>query len=258
MMIPCAFTRLIESTETKGNLFCPIGNIVMAGEDVRKRCVSVDGESSVICYAPDFRPCTKPKGGDIMTAVSDEVKLVDRSCSKGEIAHSYLCNLPKDEDEASEEILCAIEKMMEDIDPQISMENDGIGAYEYWGFKGYDHGHDYMLCEGNSAGRVTLEVDISNVDCDPMELAKEFIGHVDVTRTVGGCRCDFDYDEETGRYYGPRKCNCPPEEQVSVHSEVELKLFKQENKTWKDGKYERKTVYKVVMVLDLAWCNCEG
>jgi len=28
-----------------------------------------------------------------------------------------------------------------------SVENDGIGSYEYWGFKGYDHGHDYFIVE---------------------------------------------------------------------------------------------------------------
>lgn len=26
-------------------------------------------------------------------------------------------------------------------------ENDGIGAYEYWGAKGYDRGHDYVSIE---------------------------------------------------------------------------------------------------------------
>ena len=26
-------------------------------------------------------------------------------------------------------------------------ENDGIGAYEYWGAKGYDRGHDYVSLE---------------------------------------------------------------------------------------------------------------
>lgn len=26
-------------------------------------------------------------------------------------------------------------------------ENDGIGGYEYWGFKGYDEGEDYLVCE---------------------------------------------------------------------------------------------------------------
>lgn len=26
-------------------------------------------------------------------------------------------------------------------------ENDGIGSYEYWGFREYDHGHDYLSFE---------------------------------------------------------------------------------------------------------------
>jgi hypothetical protein len=28
-----------------------------------------------------------------------------------------------------------------------SVENDGIGSYEYWGFKGYDKGHNYFIVE---------------------------------------------------------------------------------------------------------------
>jgi hypothetical protein len=28
-----------------------------------------------------------------------------------------------------------------------SMENDGIGSYEYWGIKGYDKGQDYWMVE---------------------------------------------------------------------------------------------------------------
>lgn len=28
------------------------------------------------------------------------------------------------------------------------LENNGIGSYEYWGYRGYDHGQDYYECEG--------------------------------------------------------------------------------------------------------------
>lgn len=28
-----------------------------------------------------------------------------------------------------------------------SLENDGIGSYEYWGTKGYDHGFDYAVID---------------------------------------------------------------------------------------------------------------
>lgn len=30
---------------------------------------------------------------------------------------------------------------------QLRVENDGIGAYEFWGARGYDSGHDYFVCE---------------------------------------------------------------------------------------------------------------
>ena len=33
------------------------------------------------------------------------------------------------------------------LDCDVKWDNDGIGSYEYWGFCGYDHGHDYTECE---------------------------------------------------------------------------------------------------------------
>jgi hypothetical protein len=29
-----------------------------------------------------------------------------------------------------------------------SWTNDGIGPYEFWGYKGYDKGEGYVICEG--------------------------------------------------------------------------------------------------------------
>jgi len=38
------------------------------------------------------------------------------------------------------------EELGEEIDAEIKWtnENDGIGSYEFWGFRGYDAGQDYM------------------------------------------------------------------------------------------------------------------
>lgn len=38
-------------------------------------------------------------------------------------------------EELGEEIECKVE---------FHIENNGIGSYEYWGFKGYDAGQDYL------------------------------------------------------------------------------------------------------------------
>lgn len=45
------------------------------------------------------------------------------------------------------------------------LQNDGIGSYEYWGYKGFDSGDDYI------AGSVILNFDIKKPD---EELLKEF------------------------------------------------------------------------------------
>lgn len=37
---------------------------------------------------------------------------------------------------------------------EYSWDNDGIGAYEYWGAKGFDKGHDYAVLEDTSIDSV--------------------------------------------------------------------------------------------------------
>lgn len=41
------------------------------------------------------------------------------------------------------------EDLGEEIEARVdfSVQNDGIGSYEYWGFKGYDAGTDYIEVE---------------------------------------------------------------------------------------------------------------
>ena len=44
-------------------------------------------------------------------------------------------------------------------------ENDGIGPYEYWGAKGFDHGHDYVVIEDYSYDKEGLTADeIATID----------------------------------------------------------------------------------------------
>lgn len=39
---------------------------------------------------------------------------------------------------------------MVEVDFELTKENDGIGSYEYFGFRGYDNGSDYYECQGYS------------------------------------------------------------------------------------------------------------
>lgn len=50
-----------------------------------------------------------------------------------------------------------------EVDVEYSWENDGIGAYEYWGAKGYDHGTNYVAiddCKWNSDSYTREEIAI--------------------------------------------------------------------------------------------------
>lgn len=49
-------------------------------------------------------------------------------------------------------IYCEIEtedKLLEvELECDMLLQNNGIGAYEYWGYRGYDRGQDYWECDG--------------------------------------------------------------------------------------------------------------
>lgn len=61
-----------------------------------------------------------------------------------------------------DQILTAIETKLETFahnnEPDFSIENDGIGAYEYWGARGFDHGTNYAEI---AADDLRLVVDVS-------------------------------------------------------------------------------------------------
>ena len=75
---------------------------------------------------------------------------------------------------------------MDDGDFQSSeehtIENEGIGSYEYWGFKGFDAGHNYVI------GTVDLIFEVENPD---EELLEEFCGLTSEISEI----CEF-YGEE--------------------------------------------------------------
>lgn len=50
------------------------------------------------------------------------------------------------------------------IEPRISVENDGVGAYEFWGFRGFDAGEDYVIVGGNENDDILImEVEVTHL-----------------------------------------------------------------------------------------------
>ena len=59
-----------------------------------------------------------------------------------------------------DDIIVEVEDNLHDVInlPDVEIENDGIGYYEYWGQKCYDEGQDYPIITGND--KVEIELDI--------------------------------------------------------------------------------------------------
>ena len=56
-----------------------------------------------------------------------------------------------------------------DVECNYSIENNGIGPYEYWGFKGVDLGTDYAVIEEtdwDTAGFTKEEIELINSEID--------------------------------------------------------------------------------------------
>ena len=66
-----------------------------------------------------------------------------------------------------------------DVDCDFIIENDGIGPYEYWGFKGVDRGTDYAV--------------IQNTDWDTTGLTKEEIELINskIDKKLNDWECDI-------------------------------------------------------------------
>ena len=44
------------------------------------------------------------------------------------------------------------------VECELSIDNDGIGSYEFWGSRGYDHGNDFAVVDDYTVERI-LEYD---------------------------------------------------------------------------------------------------
>lgn len=66
-----------------------------------------------------------------------------------------------------EEVIPALEKFAEWNLPIISIENDGIGSYEFWGAKGFDKGNTYHVVDSDI--NFPMKIDVSNFTEDDLE-----------------------------------------------------------------------------------------
>jgi hypothetical protein len=55
-----------------------------------------------------------------------------------------------------------LEEVLASAELDVSVDNDGIGSYEYWGFRGFDHGDNYAEVYGRE--EIAVHVAIENFD----------------------------------------------------------------------------------------------
>jgi len=67
-------------------------------------------------------------------------------------------------------------------DPYYSVQNDGIGEYEYWGAIEIDHGRDYIHIEGNRDDLPQVRIDLPKDTFQSNEL-RDFLEYIDVELT---------------------------------------------------------------------------
>ena len=95
--------------------------------------------------------------------------------------------------QAYDTIYGALEDEAYDADIKYTVENNGIGAYEYWGAKGYDEGEDYVIIEENSF--ISIETNWSQ------RLLKKIADDIvfEDEEIIGKISTDYDDIRITGR-----------------------------------------------------------
>jgi hypothetical protein len=71
---------------------------------------------------------------------------------------------PADLDGSCEALGNALMDYAESNEPEIELENNGIGSYEYWGAKGYDEGTNFATLDDSKLE--TFTIDTSGCDLD--------------------------------------------------------------------------------------------
>lgn len=95
-----------------------------------------------------------------------------------------------------------------EIDFDYTIGNDGIGPYEYWGCRGYDHGTDYLEDVEISSIRLVRETPVFNADGHRRykrslrAIDKEKLNAVSLEDIENEIRDNFDWqDDIEGRRY---------------------------------------------------------
>lgn len=139
-------------------------------------------------------------------------------------------------DTNNENIICnlydAIRKIMcEDVVPHLSIDNCGVGEYEYGGAKGFDDGGgDFVLVEKCDTGPTFLYVDITEIK-DKIALIEK-ITNFKITEV-------FELD------------SCEGEGAVDIN--VSLKV--NHGVKYQGFNCEMKKYINYTMILTLDWCN---
>jgi hypothetical protein len=79
--------------------------------------------------------------------------------------------------------LIPIDEALADVNIDTYVENDGIGAYEFWGFRGYDKGTDYLVIEDYD--KVQIEVTLEDDTFTPGNIKfvlEEILDQIDNTK----------------------------------------------------------------------------
>jgi len=77
-----------------------------------------------------------------------------------------------------------LDNIIEDLKIKTYVENDGIGSYEFWGFKGFDYGKNYLSIDYCQDLELTIIFKTQlNEDLETY-IKEEIIGNLDTTRHV--------------------------------------------------------------------------
>jgi hypothetical protein len=79
---------------------------------------------------------------------------------------------PADLDGSCEALVAAATNYAENNEPEIDIENNGIGGYEYWGAKGYDEGTNYAVIDNDQEEIFSVDV----TGCDEDFISDLFLG----------------------------------------------------------------------------------
>lgn len=75
----------------------------------------------------------------------------------------------------NDEDISKLESAVSDAEVDISIENDGIGAYEFWGQTGYDEGSYYAVIDNEICTRLVLNIKNCTITKDDIKIIWNYI-----------------------------------------------------------------------------------